>query len=416
MSNPLTLLLTATVLVAGVVLAPLVSYTAVYFAMGGALIGAGVLVSRLGVIARHPAYLAVLCAFVLFFVTLPFAWHSADDLLIIFALLPIVGGIGIVALIEAEPRFGSPAVIGGLALIGSVGAMFAALNDVYVLGVDRAGSGNNPIHFADLSLVLGFMSVIGLFGTQKRWRLIFLSGPFFAFVAILLSGTRGAVLAFFVVAVPLTILLIVWFRHVRKIAATALVTGVIALIGLMLWSPGVSERALSGFTDTTTAVSALLSGDSVAKMEQYVDESTMERIIFLRSGFEVFRAHPLFGVGAGQIISATRDHYPEDHAGLGTHLHSDLSDFSVAAGLLGLVGYILLLVSPFLRSMGNYGADTRHALIFGALALSGSYLALGLTNAIFGILPQTMLFGVFLACLVAMGRVALLTPTEQVPH
>ena len=66
---------------------------------------------------------------------------------------------------------------------------------------------------------------------------------------------------------------------------------------------------------------------------------------------------------------------------------------------------MLLLLAPFLRPAGNDGPYKRRALLLGAVVLSGSYFGLGLTNAVFGVLPQTVLYAVLLACLVAIGRV-----------
>ena len=52
----------------------------------------------------------------------------------------------------------------------------------------------------------------------------------------------------------------------------------------------------------------------------------------------------------------------------------------------------------------------------GAVVLAGSYFTLGLTNALFGILPQTVLFGVLLAAIIAMGRTADEHLTSQAPQ
>ncbi|MBU1174437.1 MAG: O-antigen ligase family protein [Alphaproteobacteria bacterium] len=417
MSNVVTLLLAAAALVAGLVFPPLSSYTAVYVVMGAMLIAAVLLRARLRDIARHPAYLAVAAAIVLLSLTLPFVWQGPDDLLVLGAIAPLPLGIGLVALFEAEPRFASPVLIGGLSLIGAFGAVLAGLNDIFVFGLDRAGSGNNPIHYADLSVALGLFAMIGVFGSKSRWRMIFLLGPLFALLAVLLSGSRGALLAYFATMAPLTGLLVVWFRREWLLGLSILAAGLVSvlLVTSMVFMPSLSNRAVDAFRDFGTAVFAFAenTGESAA-LSAEIDGSTDERLTLLRGAVAVFVEHPVFGVGAGQMISAAREHFPERHKQLGNHLHSDIGNFAASAGLFGLAGYFALLLAPFLRPSGNYGTDTRRVLLLGAMALSGSYFTLGLTNAVLGVLPQTGLHATLLACLVGIGRVwrADFTPTE----
>lgn len=406
MSTPLTLLLAAAVVVAGLVFLPLSSYTAVYVVMGAMLLGGVLLWRRLRSILGHQAYVAVLAAFVLFAIPLPFVWHGPDDLLIIVALLPIPLGIGLVALFEVEPRFTSPLVLGTLSLAGAFGAVVAGLNDIYVLGLPRADAGNNAIHFADLSMTLGFFSLVGLFGTRSAWRLLFLAGPLCGLEAIVLSGTRGTMLGFAAIALVAGLMLIVWYRSARLWTVGAVVIAAIASAGVLLWIPDTTNRALSAFADTESAVMAFFTKDGQDAPIEGVDPSTDQRLALIHGAIDVFRDHPIFGVGAGQIISAARDYFPERYKNMGNHLHSDLGDFAAAAGVFGLAGYVLLLIAPFLQPPGLYGVERRRAILLGAVILTGSYLTQGLTNAVLGVLPQTALFGTLLACLVAMGRTA----------
>ena len=382
------------------------SYTAVYVMMGAMLLGAVVQWPRLGGILRHRAYLAVLAALGLLAIPLPFVWHGPDDLLIAGIVLPVLIGVGLVALLEVEPRFGSPLVLGTLSLVGALAAALAGLNDVYIFGIGRAGVGNNPIHYADLSMVLGFFALVGLFGTESRWRLLFLAGPLLGLEAIILSGARGAVLGFAMVCVPVVILMIVWFREIRFWVIGGLVITAIAAGALFISEPGVSNRAMSAFGDSRAALSALFAGQDTVASAREGDYSMDERLALLRGGVSVFLAHPVFGVGAGQIMPSAREYFPERFKLMGNHLHYDLGDFAAGAGVFGLAGYLLLLLAPFLRPSGLYGEARRRAMLLGAVVVSGSYASLGLTNAVFGILPQTALFGTLLAAIVAMGRIA----------
>ena len=296
---------------AGLIFPPLSSYTAVYVTLAAMLLGAVLLGRRLGDIVRHPAYLAIWLAMALFAVTLPFVWNGADDLLIVLIVLPLALGIGLVALVEVEPRFASPTVIGGLCLFGAIGAMAAGFNDIYVDGLPRAGGGNNPIHFASLSMTLGFFSLIGLFGTRSRWRLVFLVGPLLGLEAVLLSATRGGVLAFALVGLLVALLFAVWLRR----SARYLVAGaaVLALAGaaVIVTTPDVTNRALQAFSDADAAIVAFFSEDGFDEPAPNVDPSTDQRIALYRGALGVFRDNPVFGVGTSQIIPAAREFFPE---------------------------------------------------------------------------------------------------------
>jgi O-antigen ligase len=86
-----------------------------------------------------------------------------------------------------------------------------------------------------------------------------------------------------------------------------------------------------------------------------------------------------------------------------SHLHNDLADFAVIGGLLGLICYGLLLAAPFAGGLATRGRHRHAALYLGVLASLG-YLSMGLTNAMFGILTQTVVYGVLLALIAALAQ------------
>ena len=310
MPSIVTLILVSAALAAGLIFMPISSYASSYIAMGAALVGAVMFRQRLGPILRHPAYLAVFAAMGLLVVTLPFVWQGPGDLLLLVAILPVPIGFGLVALIEVEPRFGSPLLIGSFSLIATIVALLAGLEDVYVHGLERAGSGNNPIHFADLTVTLGFFSLVGLFGTQKLWRVVFLAGPVLGLEVVLLSQTRGAVIGFVLVLALALLLLAIWYRHVWRFLAAGAVVLALAITALVYTTPVVSNRALSAFSDAEFAYSILMSDKGVDAPIEGIDFSTDQRIALVRGAWGVFSSHPVFGVGAGQIIEAAREYFP----------------------------------------------------------------------------------------------------------
>lgn len=89
--------------------------------------------------------------------------------------------------------------LGAMALAGAAGAAAMAVGELLSSGTTRAGETvADPIHFADLALGAGFLALIGSVYTKGAGRWIYLLAPAAATLAILLSGTRGAVIALLV--------------------------------------------------------------------------------------------------------------------------------------------------------------------------------------------------------------------------
>ncbi|WDR07145.1 hypothetical protein PSQ90_06855 [Devosia rhodophyticola] len=136
----------------------------------------------------------------------------------------------------------APGAIAILALCGVAGATTMGINDFLTTGTDRAGeSVANPIHYADVALAIGFLATIGVVYTKKGWRYIYLAGPLLASAAVLLSGTRGAVVALVVMGTA-AVTLIIWFRLVtlRFAGIATLISAAILVVALFA---GVGETS-----------------------------------------------------------------------------------------------------------------------------------------------------------------------------
>lgn len=386
--------LTIIALVSGLVFPAIASYEAVYPAMAAMLIGVMVLPRLAGEFAGSPAFRLLVGAGVLLTLAMAFSWNSADDLVLILVLIPIFLAPGLAALLR-HTRYDLPEMAGGLALAGSLAAAGFGLFDI-LNGIPRAGVGNNPIHYASLATVLGFFALIGLFSSRRWGRFLVLLGPVSALASVLMSGSRGPLLAVLVLGAILAPLMLrhFWREKVFRFAVLAAVASALVLL--------VGElTAQSGSHNLVGTVLALADGNGL-------DASSHIRATFWQSGWAAFWEQPWFGHGASHIYSAAAAHFPAGFAAQynvhQVHLHADLLDFAVAGGALGLVALVLVLVAPFALLSGQTDPERRAVLLTGALVLGPGYLVLGLTNATIGILPQTGLFGVGLGVLMALAR------------
>lgn len=383
-------------LVSTLVFPAVASYSATYISLGAGL--AGLLLARKDIIVflKSPAYLGVLLATLGMILPLPFVWHSPDDLIGLLILIPMLLAPGL-SYLTVRAGLARPGIIGGMALSGCVAAVGFGFYDILALHLPRAGVGNNPVHYAALSVILGFLALVGLFDEDRRFRIVFLTGPVFALVATILSGTRGALLAVLALSILLLPLLLVWLWRDRWLRTAILAGTAVAIVAVILGSLFFQDRALDLFDTVSEAMQGQAFGDS-----------TTIRMTFWDAARAAFFDSPWIGHGAGQLFSAAAAHFPPgfaQHFDIGSvHLHADLADFAVVGGIVGLLTYAVLLITPLLAIIGLPKGRRRQAVVVGALVGSVGYAVLGLSNALIGILPQTVLYGTIVGLLMALAK------------
>jgi O-antigen ligase len=289
-------------------------------------------------------------------------------------------------------------LLGILALCGVSGAAVMAINEIQTTDTHRAGfSVANPIHFADVALMVGFLTLIGMAFLESRWRLLFLAGPPMAIIAVALSGTRGAVVAAVVMGSIAAASAIVLRLVSRRLVLGGLVgLVVIGAIGLAL---GVSQ--VPGI--------ARIVGDIAEILTQGLpnDSSTDRRLQMFLGGFRAFMESPIVGHGplafteVAISLSGARFRTPP-------HLHNDLIDMAASAGILGLFAYFLLVFAPVVEVLRSPPSAARSCAAILAFTLVGGFFTMGLTNAMFGILTVTSTFAAICVVvgMLADGRVA----------
>ena len=86
------------------------------------------------------------------------------------------------------------------------------------------------------------------------------------------------------------------------------------------------------------------------------------------------------------------------------HLHADILDLGVGAGLLGILAYALILAAPIVGALLSPHDSQRQGRILGAALLSTGYLACGASYIMFGYEFPTTLYVVLAAVLLGLCR------------
>lgn len=388
--------LTCIALVAGIVFPPISAYISVYVVLIVTLIALLASIPQLPTIVRDPSFKSLLLGLVFISGASIVAATSLEDMFIVLVLSPLLSALGIFAILQNTFKNNLPTVVAGLCTAGAGAGLLLALYDTYVLHIDRAGAGNNPIHFSGLTVIIGFMALIGFVSLNSRWRYIFLVGPLCGLFTAYLSGSRGPLLSGLVLAAVATPLVFYWVRkdiNLRWLATTFILTGM-----------GIFALIESGYFQGRIA-SIPQSMISLFGNTSNLDESSRQRIALYQSAADAFRDKPIFGHGFSDFFLTARQYMPEEYMETlqFDHLHSDIADFAVIGGVAGLIAYALIILSPLFAFLKAKEPNVRRTVLIGGIILSLGYFTLGLTNAMFGILPQTTLFGVLLGVLVSIA-------------
>jgi O-antigen ligase len=334
---------------------------------------------------------AVCVAVLLLAATIPFVWKSEQDLMGVVVFLPLLSAPGLAYLFARDIRWVAPLAIPILALIGTLAGLGGGLFERYVMDSQRVGLNNNPIHFAGLSVILGYVAMSGVASGSSAWRFLFLLGPAAALVVVTLTGSRGPLLAWVILAVIGLVAMLVWFWRDGIFWVVALMIAGVAIVFGAMDTGGRAGQLFS------TLLAYVQNGEMIL--------SDQVRLVLYQSAWDQFQASPLFGHGMGQLFSVAGPRLAELSVPPFDHLHSDLADFAVLGGSMGLVAYALLLLAPILAVALR--PDRQQLLVASFLVIG--YFSLGLTNAMLGILAQTVFYALVLGWLIAR---AVTVPTQ----
>ena len=295
---------------------------------------------------------------------------------------PLLAVWPLVTLLRESERSQVALLLGVLALCGASGAAIMAMFEVHATGTTRAGDMvANPIHFADVALLVGFASLVGVLAIKSTWKFVFLLAPAMALIAVLLSGTRGAVVAFvamLAIAAVTGAIVRLYSRRWWLILGICLSIAVAAFLML-------GGAQTSGFQRVLADIAATLSSGVPT------DTSTAIRLQMYLGGLRAFLEAPIFGHGP-LAFTAVADRLADQPFGGAPHLHNDLADMAASAGMFGVVAYGLFLLAPIVEIIRAPDKPAKKAGIVLVATLVGGFFVMGLTNAMFGILTVTVTF------------------------
>lgn len=216
---------------------------------------------------------------------------------------------------------------------------------------------------------------------KQNRKTLFVTIVFFliSFTGLLLNGTRGAWLA---IAVTLPLVTVLYDRSIKKILFLVVFAFGTSLV--FFNSPQLQNRAES-ITSTTL-------------------QSNTERLLMWNSAYEMFKDHPVLGVGIGQYSSKYLNEYKSPEAKeKQNHCHNNFLQMLAENGLVGFIGFCLLFGYILLSSLKKafFKCSPYYVLIFGStLAL----LLQGFTEYNFGNSAVIKYYWATLACLLVLAH------------
>ena len=310
----------------------------------------------------------------------------------VFALYPLIAG--------GLQRFSKPgnlAVVAVLSLIGSFIALVLASFQMFLWHYLRAeGFASNPIPSSTMALFLGFFSLVGLFAIKSPWRYVFLLGPLAGLGTVALAESRGPL-----VALPALVIIALIMVPVRRIFTVGAVVVLIAAAGAL----AVVKPSAFGRMESLPAIIAdLATGQPIPYA---VDGSGNIRYRILMGSLAAFKDSPWLGYGWYMKIPVVTK-YIKDPVGFGdpkvAHLHSDILNLGVSAGVVGLIAYLLVLVAPIV-SAATSPRDTQYGgRLFLAMSLTAGFAFCGAVNLLFGFEFMTTMYVILAAIFIGYCR------------
>lgn len=339
----------------------------------------------------HPTAMAIVGAVLLVGAAVPFVYRGPQDLLGPVLILPMLATIALGLLARPANWVPGPTVFALICLVGSLAALIGGGYEHFVLGHYRPGLGNNPIHYASLAAMSGCLAMVGVIASTKPWRYVFLLGPIFGICCAVIADSRGPMLGALAMSAVGVLMLTIWLWR-ENLFRIAVLFGAATAAGTIVYLVGSGNARVAGIIQSGFDIFRFTGGPDDIRAALYT------------SALEILKTSPLVGVGLGQIMVTAETMFPS--LVLGTrleNLHADWANFAAMAGTLGLLAWLLLLAAPLLLLLDAKTRQDR-PIVLGAMVLSTGQLALGASNATFGILPQTVMYAVAVGYLLARAR------------
>ncbi|OGS92733.1 MAG: hypothetical protein A2061_04455 [Gallionellales bacterium GWA2_59_43] len=305
-----------------------------------------------------------------------------------------------------------PALKYGLPL-GAITALFVALFIQYdgssEFGLRASNSYLNPIHFGNLSLLLGMLSacfVTDIKRTGFSANRLQIAGLIAGLSASALSGTRSGW-----VAIPVVLAFLLFSsdrpdKLKRLVGAVAVmtITAVICFLSVNV----VQQRVY----ETAAEISAIMNGD--------FNSSFGLRIQLWVAGFHMFIDNPIFGVGPSEFFSSMDKLYASGMISsvpssiYGTEVHSYFVACAAELGGVGLLSAVSIFLVPLAMFVdaAKSRVDTVRIAAMAGICLVVSFFTFCLTAEMFNIKMVASFYALLVAALLAATHVVEKAPVK----
>jgi O-antigen ligase len=338
------------------------------------------------------AALLFLAALALLTLAYALSARRAEDILLAFNFIFLLCYVPLLSFYALEPGANRGVWIADLALTGTFLALVLGGVEFVAFFGERVGRiASDPIRFGGAATILGFLSLLGLRAATgtRRWR--YLAGPAMALGVIFMTGSRGPLMAFAVLALLSALML-----ARRKMLAVILTAGTAAAVAGVGWASGLLGPRMASIVAIAGEV---LSGRPIS------DETLGIRFDIYQAGVKAFLDSPWVGHGWQRLTEA-----PQQYVQTGvvlahnSHLHNDLLNFAVAGGALGILAYAAIIAAPLVAALRSPRDSLFGIRLHGSLILSTGYAVLGSSSLMLGFEYPTMLYVILAAILLGWCR------------
>jgi O-antigen ligase len=300
----------------------------------------------------------------------------------------------------------------GALIVGCVAGGALALWQTLMQDRARATGFMGAIQFGNLSLLMGWLCMMGMGWAQQQarkraWCWGLSVAAVAGIAASLLSGSRGGWLA-----LPV-LLLLLYVTYRRKLPRRTMAATLVILVGALAVSYVVPQ------TGVQDRIERAVSEYQAYRSGQYKSTSVGLRLEMWDASLHLAKQKPWTGWGESaygqQLASLIQDERSRHSiAGYG-HVHSDLLDVYLRHGLPGLLALLLVYVVPFILFAQKFkrggAADTYAAA---GMVLMAAVTIFGLTQAFLRHNSGITVYMFYLAVLWGYVRLSAVEPAAGV--
>lgn len=338
------------------------------------------------------AYFLIMAAFA---VTHAVLLGSSSGLTIMVANLPFLLAAPIFPVLRRAARPGwTGKFFAGAACGAILAALIVTIAGQYSEELLRAGFSGNPLILALGGLVVGLLCLHGALFFSGRLRWLLVAGALASVYVILMSGTRGPLLAFGGAILLYAVIMGHRYFGLRRMLGRVVVLFVVLAGIVTIFAK--SDPYLAARYDLVVERLSNPAGALVA------ESSIWTRLVLYEGGFRAFLDNPLAGHGRQNVLAAAKaqtEGAPRRFFNY-THLHNGFLTDLVASGVLGLMSLFAVLLMPLIVFW-----NARPVVFGSVLCVVLAYGFYGMTNLLFYHDVATLLFlAVVIVCNAVAGE------------